>query len=77
MNLLKFKFLIIILSFCFISNAQTGTLKGHVSDRKSSVRIANANVCIVGTDTTKRFKMNSDSMGVYCFKNIPVGKYNI
>ncbi|MBX9851579.1 MAG: TonB-dependent receptor [Cytophagaceae bacterium] len=64
-------FLIFIFSFSLF--AQTGTIKGKVTDKKTSESLFGVTVSIPDTE----FWILTDDSGVYVLENIPLGKYKI
>ncbi len=62
-----------MLCFTLASNAQTGTLRGIVRDKKTEAPLPGAVVTLEKTD----FGTVSDSDGGYVFRQVPAGSYNI
>ncbi|MHC1707457.1 MAG: carboxypeptidase-like regulatory domain-containing protein [Bacteroidales bacterium] len=56
-----------------LSKAQTGSLKGVISDKKTNETVIGANVLIVGTQTG----VVSDINGNFQINNLKPGKYNV
>jgi len=65
--------LLIFFTFNLVGFAQSGSLKGNVTDRSTNQPLTGANVIVQGTS----FGAATDFDGDFLIRNIPVGQYNI
>ena len=72
MKLLKSMVLVMLLIPCILL-AQSGTIKGMVSDAESGQNVQGADVILVGTI----FGAASDLSGNYVIENVPNGDYKM
>ena len=65
--------LFLVLAIPSLSNAQMGSLKGHVSDKSTNDPLIGANVVL----ETTSMGVTADLDGNFIFHSIPVGKYSL
>lgn len=68
---MKTLFVLIFISFNYLSFAQTGNLSGKVTDESGA--IPSANIFIINTN----IGAGADANGNYKINNIPVGEYEV
>ena len=73
MKKVLFTFLGLILITQFLFSAQTGTIKGKITDKKTGDPLPGVNVLLTGT----KLGAATDINGFYEIKNVPPGKYTL
>lgn len=71
---------IVLVSFSFITRAQTGTLKGTVIDEQTKEPIPFALVKLINYSEFNVYHFDTvrtNKNGSYCFVNIPIGIYHL
>ena len=75
---MKFTFLGILLFSTFSLFAQpTQIVRGTVFDSETNLELIGVRIEIIGSDSTRAYKTQTDLEGMFVLKQIPVGKYQL